>query len=159
MTSLLVTCRQEVESIIAALTPNDEPHMRFRRSPGHLPLRDQPTGASMRDETRTFQVTLIPRYDLSEFNTTLQLGRARLSVAIRYHIAQGADTNGYQRLTDLTSSDAALIGRALKSPTATYPAGIANVYLDADPDVEKLSDEADVYLMTMEFAILYCADE
>lgn len=161
MASVLVTTRQKAAAIIESLVPLDEPGIPYREASQHVPLEERPLGDSPRDNTRRFQVRLVPRYSDAEPNSIQGLGRAGLELVIQYNIPTRMDTGGYIRFQDLASSDVAYIVSTMRAPIALdqfWNAGVVSVTPSADARVERREDERDVWLVYQEFDVLFERD-
>lgn len=161
MASVLVTARQKMAAIIESLTPLDEPTIPYVEASKHVPLEKRPLGDSPRDNTRRFQVRLLPRYADAEPNSIQGLGRAGLELVIQYNIPTRMDTGGFVRFHDLAGSDIAYLNSALRLPAAVgnaWNAGVVSVYPSTDARVEERDGALDVWLVYQEFDILFERD-
>lgn len=160
MASVLVTTRQKAAEIIESLVPLDEPGIPYLEAPQHVPLEECQLSDSPRDNTRRFQVRLVPRYSDAEPNSIQGLGRAGLELVIQYHVPTRLDTGGYIRFQDLAASDVSYIVSTMRAPVALdqfWNAGVVSVTPSTDARVER-RDERDVWLVYQEFDVLFERD-
>lgn len=162
MASVLVAARAKMAAIIESLIPLDEPGIPYLEASRHVPLEERPLGDSPRDNTRKFQVRLLPRYQDAEPNSIQGLGRAGIELVIQYHIPTRMDTGGFIRLHDLAGSDIAYLVSTMRAPLALdqfWNAGVVSVTPSTDARVEQREGAPlDVWLVYQEFDILFERD-
>lgn len=156
MSSRLVTARLAAADIIAALTPTQEPTIRFRRASGDQPLREIPLSHSPSENTRLFLVRCGAE-EGTEFGGFggLEVDIVQsLVVEVLYHVPTGHDLGGYTRRHDLIGSDHALICAALNKPpiSTQWGAFVINILPDR-PSFIEVGD--DVWLMEARFELRY----
>lgn len=158
MASVLVTARARMATIIEGLVPLDKTTTPYVEASQHRPLEERPLGDSPRDNTRRFQVRLIPRYEDHDGNSINGLGRSAIELAIQYNVPTRMDTNGFVHAMDLMGSDIAYINSSLRNPAIVWNEGVVNVYPAGDPVVTKREGARDTWIVTQEYTILFERD-
>jgi hypothetical protein len=105
MTSNIKQIREAAETAIAALVPDLESNITFRRAPLDTPLANQSPLHSPSETTRTFQVTATNQLFINNEAVGNQnpFWGQEIRIAIRYHIPPR--DGGWVRLYDLLSAD------------------------------------------------------
>lgn len=156
MAGRLVTAMRAAETIIAALTPQDEPDITFRLAPAHLPLAQMPLSGSPASNTRRFNVRADTQsgVSLGGFQgATVDLEQV-VVVSVLYHIPNTADVRGDERLSDLTGSDQALVSVALMRPPLDTQWGNYTInFTPAATRIERVSD--DVFVQRLRYRVRY----
>lgn len=152
----------QLETLIEATTPDEEPDITFRAAPYHKPLVEQPATRSPAETTRMFHVLPLADARLHDqwykSESSVQL-RQTLRVEIRYQVP--LRDGGWRRLHRLSSTDVAAIHqKILSTPSATTWGDAQRIVTRLDiPDFvaqpELYSEQASLWLQIIDYGVVY----